>query len=1296
MDNSNLFLGAVLGFVVFITGVYTYFQERDSSNVMAEFAKLKPPAVEVQRGGRRCQVEPEDICVGDVVFLASGDRLCADIRTVETTNLKIEQSSLTGEPDAIKKDPLKNHENPLESKNLCFYGTSCTEGKGTGIVVMIGDDTIMGKIAGMASDGAKAQTPINREIERFIHIVSFVAIVLGVTFCIIGLIMDPSWPGGITSNLVFMIGIIVANVPEGLLATVTVSLTLTAKKLKTKAVKVKDLEGVETLGSTTCICSDKTGTLTQNKMTASFLYLEMETKPASFPERPDLYMIREMTSIKASDATPRFEDVQDPALTYCLYAANCSQTAVFQRSGDFGRENMKRCIQERDCADGNASDFGYVKWCEAVLRKRGGAKIEDPDTMPLTEQQRTKNYKLLSTNNGDSFNEVTIPFNSKYKFMCGVYMVEDAVTGAMRPAVLMKGAAEQVFQRSSHYLSGSETKPMDTAKRDDFNRVYEKLADDGERLIGFCMKFLDELPANCSYDGEAIKKDFPNADPEKMAKCCGKIKSPKTNGVPMPLNADGDPDEANYPLGSEQFKLWLDSDGKPGNVSEGANVPVTPAWDGMVFIGIVSMVDPPREAVPPSILDCHSAGVKVVMVTGDHPATAEAIARNVNIIRRGSDTARSYYKKCVAGPEAFAPGDDLEFCDTESTFFGGPKSWGPTTDPKQKELWAEEMTNFKGFALHNNETWVSKPKPNEVLVDNDPLMAFKAGLPRLTAEEMAEDELAENAMMRVSRSKLTAKVVPGWELKTMTDYEVQRAFMYRDLVFARTSPEQKLKIVNNAQAMGHIVAVTGDGVNDSPALKGADIGCAMGIAGTEVSKEAADMILLTDDFSAIVMGIEEGRVIFDNLKKSIAYTLSSNIPEISPFLMMIVFAFPLSLTTVLILCVDLGTDMIPAISLAYERKESDIMSRPPRDSNVDHLVTAKLVSFAYLQIGVFQALAGFYSFFVVCNDYGFDIMDVPGSSHYYGAIGTKPVFAYGGGQPGEKNKSDRITSFCPCGGKNGGAKVSTNYATNMKYAVQIRNGYLDTSSPRYAAIKEKYSYSDQDMIDFCPDYHPDSGKSPTFPGGSWKAIKADDGKTWPYTFGCRFGALEPSRKCKFPDFEPVTGKNPCYKASQAVPHGQTAAFISIVIVQWADLVICKTRLLSMYHQGMNNNFMLFGLFTETCLCAFLAYCTPLHAAIGTRDVQFVHWLPSCPYSILIFLVSIFLLFLLFFFFLHTNKNPASPLCSTTKRANTLFVSGGAMLSLTIRLTRSRTPIIARDSWRSTRSTSYPTATDRPG
>merc|ERR1719220_2644809 len=217
-----------------------------------------------------------------------------------------------------------------------------------------------------------------------------------------------------------------------------------------------------------------------------------------------------------------------------------------------------------------------------------------------------------------------------------------------------------------------------------------------------------------------------------------------------------------------------------------------------------------------------------------------------------------------------------------------------------------------------------------------------------------------------------AAVVHGGEIKDLSEKALDEILMYHsEIVFARTSAQQKLIIVEGCQRMGAIVAVTGDGVNDSPALKKADIGVAMGIAGSDVSKQAADMILLDDNFASIVTGVEEGRLIFDNLKKSIAYTLTSNIPEISPFLAFILCDIPLPLGTVTILCIDLGTDLLPAISLAYEEAETDIMKRNPRDSKKDKLVNERLISMAYGQIGMLQALCGFVVYFVIMMENGF-------------------------------------------------------------------------------------------------------------------------------------------------------------------------------------------------------------------------------------------------------------------------------------------------------------------------------------
>merc|ERR1712080_458137 len=224
----------------------------------------------------------------------------------------------------------------------------------------------------------------------------------------------------------------------------------------------------------------------------------------------------------------------------------------------------------------------------------------------------------------------------------------------------------------------------------------------------------------------------------------------------------------------------------------------------------------------------------------------------------------------------------------------------------------------------------------------------------------------------VNPREARAAVVNGGEIKDLSENALDEILMYHtEIVFARTSPQQKLIIVEGCQRMGAIVAVTGDGVNDSPALKKADIGVAMGIAGSDVSKQAADMILLDDNFASIVTGVEEGRLIFDNLKKSIAYTPTSNIPEISPFLLFILADIPLPLGTVTILCIDLGTDMVPAISMAYEEAESDIMKRMPRNPFTDKLVNERLISMAYGMIGMIQASAGFFVYLVILAENGF-------------------------------------------------------------------------------------------------------------------------------------------------------------------------------------------------------------------------------------------------------------------------------------------------------------------------------------
>ena len=504
---------------------------------------------------------------------------------------------------------------------------------------------------------------------------------------------------------------------------------------------------------------------------------------------------------------------------------------------------------------------------------------------------------------------------------------------------------------------------------------------------------------------------------------------------------------------------------------------------GLTLIGLISLNDPPRPKVDVSVQKCKAAGIKVIMVTGDQPPTAAAIAHKVNII----------------------------------------------SDPN-KEL--------------------NTILESEVDADGKPLLTYEEAFEKCSAIVIHGDKLA-----RIHASE-----------EALDDDEIEKGrtvmkWIQKDeVVFARTTPSQKLLIVDACQRLGHVVAVTGDGVNDSPAIKQADIGIAMG-SGSEVAQNAADMLLLDDNFSSIVKGVEEGRLIFDNLKKSIAYTLSSNIPEISPFLFFMIFQIPQPLSTVLILCIDLGTDMLPAISFAYENPELDIMDRYPRNSQRDHLVNAKLISFAYLQIGIVQAAAGFFTYFYVMHDYGF----------------TPSVLF---GLATEKGYYPARTDYYNC---TGGVTCDTDRG-NSQTGAAYEDSSLDMITSRESGIDVRLFFIKRE-----PD--------------EWAE--------------CRWG-----RDSDVPEFwkYSTVSQNQICHTIEALYYAQCGYLVSIVIVQWSDLLICKTRNLSISQQGMINSNANFALFFETALVAILCYVPFLNTVLGTRMIAFPHF--AVP-SVAFFMVIIF-------------------------------------------------------------------------
>lgn len=712
-------LGWAILAVIGLNAAFAFFQEYKAERSVQALRRLLPDEAWVSRGGIAVQVVRSDIVPGDLLILEEGERVPADARLIEAVCMRVDNAALTGEskPKRRSAEPAEG-EHWLDNPNLLFAGTTVLSGHGRAVVFATGMQSEFGKIAGLATAVETGLSPLQKEIVRVTRVVAAFSLVMGAAFFTIGI-----WTGlGFWISTIFGIGIIVANVPEGLLPTVTLALAMSSQRMAKRRALVKHLPSVETLGCTTVICTDKTGTLTENRMKVDRFYVDgliVESRESCFYTRGRL-----VSTAEAERWQPFFD-----ALLHCHNA-----------------KHVRR-------SDGRFAVSG------------------DPTEVALVEF--TVDHGLAHRPTLQRMGELA--FDADRKRMSTLHWSEGKLVA------FTKGAPESMLSRCTKALLHGEAIPMNSDQRASILSQSRAFAEQAYRVLAVAMRDVAHQPEHIEV--ETIEND-------------------------------------------------------------------------LTYLGLVAMMDPPHREVPEAVATCRRAGVRVIMVTGDHPLTALALARKIGLAPDRSAAATTGFTPVIEGTQL---------------------------------------------------------------------------------DRMDEDRL---------RLLLTPSH-PG-EL---------------DPIFARMAPRHKMRVVSALKDNGEVVAVTGDGVNDAPALKKADIGIAMGIAGTDVAKETADIVLLDDNFATIVKAIEEGRTVFDNIRKFTTYILASNVPEIVPFLGYGFAGLPLALTIPQILAVDLGTDMVPALGLGTERPHGDAMERPPRP-RTERLLTLSLLLRSYVFLGIIETAVSMGAFFL--------------------------------------------------------------------------------------------------------------------------------------------------------------------------------------------------------------------------------------------------------------------------------------------------------------------------------------------
>jgi P-type Ca2+ transporter type 2C len=722
----SVILGEVIDAVVILVivlfaCVLGFVQEYRAERAMEALKKMAAPNASVVRNGIEKEVPACDLVPGDVVLLTVGDRVPADARLLESINLKTEEASLTGESLAVEKsiEPLSNGASVGDRKNMVFAGTTVAYGRATAVITDTGMNTEFGKIATMLQEVEVERTPLQVNLDSVGKWISIAALGLCVILVLIGLLRWSLegvviWPDKVLEMFMWGISLAIAAVPEALPAVVTISLSLGVQKLVKRHALIRKLPACETLGSTTYICSDKTGTLTQDQMTVRQVYVNgmvIDVSGSGYEPKGEFINREKSTGLPGNTS-----------LQMLLKAGLLCNDSSLEKDDSGWR------------IKGDPTEGALV-----VLAAKAG----------LEQKAVVEKNKRIHE----------IPFTAETKRMTTVNRDEDGIQIAYS-----KGALEVILDSCSYvYINGQVSEINEEFKVKTLS-LARQMAENALRILGIAYKNISDIAQD--------------------------------------------------------------------NIEK-----------GMVFAGMVGMVDPPREEVKTAIELCNGAGIRSVMITGDHKITAVAIARELGLMKNGT-------------------------------------------------------------------------------------------------------------------------ALSGEELDKISDEEFEQIVETID-VYARVSPAHKLRVVEALTKRGHVVAMTGDGVNDAPALKKADIGIAMGIAGTDVTREAADMILTDDNFASIVSAVQEGRSIFDNIKKYLVYLLSCNLGEIILMATVIIFGSFLGLPTiplipVQILYVNLATDGFPAIALSAEPQEMDVMKRKPRPRNQSVFTREVLVYLALT--GIWTAIVCFLVF----------------------------------------------------------------------------------------------------------------------------------------------------------------------------------------------------------------------------------------------------------------------------------------------------------------------------------------------